>query len=113
MARRAVDSNLFATSETDIHLASSALIFLNSANPTWKKKTLQDMLYKFLEYSTQEVVSRLKKDWAADIEAYDKGHVHMLMFADMLTAGIVEQFPAKFKKYCSKAARIIPIWPHE
>jgi hypothetical protein len=39
-----------------------------------------------------------KKDWASDIEAYDKGHVHMLMFADALTDGIVKQFPNKFKE---------------
>ena len=78
--------------------ADDIAAFLSSANPNWQKKTLQDMLYKHLEYTTQEVVSRLKKDWAADIEAYDKGHEHMLMFADMLTAGIVKQFPAKFKK---------------
>ncbi len=56
------------------------------------------MLYKHLAYTTTEVVSRLKKDWPADIEAYDKGHVHMLMFSDMPTDGIVKQFPEKFKK---------------
>ena len=78
--------------------ADDIAAFLSSANPNWQKKTLQDMLYKHLEYTTQEVVSRLKKDWGADIEAYDKGHEHMLMFADMLTAGIVKQFPAKFMK---------------
>ena len=72
--------------------------FLSSANPNWSKKALQDMLYKHLEYTTQEVVSRLKKDWSSDIEAYDKGHVHMLMFADVLTDGIVKQFPDKFMK---------------
>ena len=72
--------------------------FLSSANPNWSKKALQDMLYKHLEYTTQEVVSRLKKDWSSDIEAYDKGHVHMLMFADVLTNGIVKQFPDKFMK---------------
>jgi len=72
--------------------------FLSGANPNWPKKELVDMLYKHLEYTTTEVVSRLKKDWAADIEAYDKGHEHMLMFADALTDGIVKQFPDKFKK---------------
>lgn len=72
--------------------------FLSSANPNWSKNVLEDMLHRHLEYTTQEVVSRLKKDWAADIEAYDKGHAHMLMFADALTDGIVKQFPNKFRK---------------
>jgi hypothetical protein len=53
-------------------------------------------LYKHLDFTTTEVVSRLKKDWTADIQAYDQGHDHMLMFADMLTEGIVKQFPSKF-----------------
>ncbi len=78
--------------------ADDIAAFLSSANPNWPKKALQDMLYKHLEYTTQEVVSRLGKDWASDIEAYDKGHEHMLMFADALTGGIVKQFPGKFRK---------------
>jgi len=78
--------------------ADEIAAFLSGANPNWPKKVLVDMLYKHLDYTTTEVVSRLKKDWAADIEAYDKGHEHMLMFADALTDGIVKQFPEKFKK---------------
>jgi hypothetical protein len=39
----------------------------------------------------------LKKDWAGDVAAYDKGHVHMLMFADIMAEGIIKQFPEKFK----------------
>jgi hypothetical protein len=78
--------------------ADDISVFLSGANPNWPKNVLQDMLYKHLEYTTQEAVSRLKKDWASDIEAYDKGHVHMLMFSDVLTDGIVKQFPSKFKK---------------
>jgi hypothetical protein len=42
------------------------------------------------------VVSRLQGDWAADIAAYDSNHDHMLMFSDMLTDGIVQQFPTNF-----------------
>ncbi|MGE5717456.1 MAG: glycosyltransferase [Acidobacteriota bacterium] len=70
--------------------------FLSGANPNWPKAVLTDMLYKHLDFTTTEVVSRIKKDWPADIEAYDKGHAHMLMFADALTNGIVKQFPKKF-----------------
>ena len=72
--------------------------FLSGANPHWVKKDLTDMLHKHLDYTAGECVSRLKKDWAADIDYYDKGHMHMLMFADMLTRGIEKQFPEKFKK---------------
>jgi len=79
--------------------ADEIAVFLGGANPkNWPVQTLKDLLYKHLEYTTTEVVSRLKKDWAADIEAYDKGHAHMLMFADALTDGILAQFPEKFRK---------------
>jgi hypothetical protein len=78
--------------------ADDIAAFLSSANPHWQLQTLKDMLYKHLAFTTTEVVSRLKKDWGADIKAYDEGHVHMLMFADALTDGIVKQFPTKFMK---------------
>ena len=71
--------------------------FLSGANPNWPRKDLEDMLQKHLDLTSGEVVGRLKKDWAADIKSYDAGHVHMLMFADMLTDGIAKQFPDKFK----------------
>ncbi len=78
--------------------ADDIAVFLSSANPNWPVQSLKDMLYMHLALTTTEVVSRIKKDWSADIEAYDKGHAHMLMFADMLTDGIVKQFPKKFTK---------------
>jgi len=56
------------------------------------------MLQKHLDFTTGEVVARLKKDWKADIKSYDQGHEHMLMFSDALTDGIIQQFPAKFSK---------------
>ncbi len=78
--------------------ADEIAVFLSGANPNWPVQTLKNMLYVHLALTTTEVVSRLKKDWASDIEAYDKGHAHMLMFADVLTSGIVKQFPKKFVK---------------
>jgi len=72
--------------------------FLNGANPNLGKEVTRSMLRQHLTFTTDEVVARLKKDWAADIKAYDDGHVHMLMFADALTDGIAKQFPGKFKR---------------
>jgi len=71
--------------------------FLSGANPNWSRPELESMLQKHLDLTTGEVAGRLKKDWVADIKSYDEGHVHMLMFADALSAGITKQFPAKFK----------------
>ena len=96
-AANAGDSAGIAEGEKKWHRnADDIADFLSSANPNWPKPVLTDMLYKHLDFTTTEVVSRVKKDWAADIEAYDKGHGHMLMFADALTNGIVKQFPKKF-----------------
>ena len=71
---------------------------LSGANPNWPRKDLEEMLQKHLDLTTGEVVGRLTKDWAKDIESCDEGHLHMLMFADMLSDGITKQFPVKFKK---------------
>jgi phage terminase Nu1 subunit (DNA packaging protein) len=71
---------------------------LSSANPNWHRKSLETMLQRHLDLTTAEVAARLNKDWAADIKAYDDGHAHMLMFADMLADGIAKQFPGKFKR---------------
>jgi len=71
--------------------------FLSGANPNWNNKQLKDMLYKHLQFVTNQVVARLNKNWMADIEAYDLGEDHMLMFSDVITEGIVKQFPQKFK----------------
>lgn len=72
-------------------------VFLSSANPNWPQKDLETMLQKHLDFTTGEVTARLSKDWTADIQAYDEGRTHMMMFADTLTNGIVKQFPEKFK----------------
>lgn len=71
--------------------------FLSSANPNYSYDVLKDMLYKHLQFVTDQAVSRINKNWNADIETYDKGEDHMILFADILTDGIVKQFPQKFK----------------
>lgn len=71
--------------------------FLSSINPHWSEKVLRDMYYVHLQLITDDVTARLKKDWDAETIAFDKGLDHMIEFADILTDGIVKQFPDKFK----------------
>ncbi len=78
--------------------ADDIATFLSGANPNWPKQTLVNLLYAHLAMTKDEVVARLNKDYKAEITAYDKGREHMLMVADVLTDGIVKQFPEKFKK---------------
>ena len=70
--------------------------FLSKANPNWKLNDMKKMMHDHLTLTTDEAVARLKKDYAADIKAYDKVHDEILMMADMLTEGIIKQFPGKF-----------------
>jgi len=75
--------------------ADDMAALLAGANPNWKKPALTDMLHKHLDFVTQQVVARIKMDWQADIQAYDAGFDHMMMFADMLSDGIIKQNPHK------------------
>lgn len=70
--------------------------FLCKANPNWKLNDMKKMMNDHLTLTTEEAVARLKKDYVADVKAYDKVHVEILMMADMLTDGIIKQFPGKF-----------------
>jgi hypothetical protein len=72
--------------------------FLSSANPrSWKPAEMRAMMRSHLRLTTDEVVARLTQKWAADVKAYDRIHVQILHMADMLSDGLVAQFPARFR----------------
>jgi hypothetical protein len=50
-----------------------------------------------LDLTLAEAVARLEGDFQADIAAYDEVHGQILEMADMLSAGIVAEFPKVFK----------------
>jgi hypothetical protein len=78
--------------------ADSIAAVLNSVNPRhWKLAVLKAELHKHLRLTTDEAVARLQGDWAADVAAYDQIHHHALHMADLLSSGLVKQFPRRFR----------------
>ena len=78
--------------------ADEIAAFLSGANPkNWPATEMKQMMHEHLDLTTAEAVAHLKGNWADDVAAYDKIHTQILQMADMLTAGIVNQYPAKFK----------------
>jgi hypothetical protein len=54
------------------------------------------MMKDHLDLTTEEAVARLQGRWTADIAAYDKVHAEILQMSDMLSSGLVAQFPSRF-----------------
>jgi hypothetical protein len=71
---------------------------LNSVNPRfWKLATMKAEMHMHLALTTEEAVARLNGDWKADVAAYDEIHRHILHMSDLLSAGLVKQFPKRFR----------------
>ena len=78
--------------------ADGIAALLAGVNPRhWKLQTMKRELHMHLTLTTNEAVARLHADWTADVAAYDEVHAHMLHLADRLSAGIVAQFPRRFR----------------
>jgi len=77
--------------------ANQIAALLNSANPDhWPLADMQSMMKSHLDLTLEEATARLNEDWSGDVAAYDKVHDEILHMADMLSDGIIKQFPDKF-----------------
>ena len=71
--------------------------FLAAVNPSnWPQEEMREMMAEHLEWTLAEAVARLNADWDADVAAYHRIHRDILQMADMLSIGIIDQFPGKF-----------------
>ena len=78
--------------------ADEIAAFLHAANPDeWPLDEMKLMMRTHLDLTLAEAVARLQRDWPADIAAYDQVHEEILQMADMLSTGIIHQFPKKFR----------------
>jgi hypothetical protein len=70
--------------------------FLAAANPVWKKGEMRQMMKAHITQTIGYASDVLGGNYASAIDKYDQAEAHMLEMADMLTAGLVKQFPDKF-----------------
>lgn len=72
--------------------------FFSSINPYYSREKLRDMLYDHLELTSDEVATRLKKDYNADINAFDKVQQELLNMSQYFVDELVKQFTNCFNK---------------
>ena len=78
--------------------ANQIASFLTKANPSsWPLPMTTQMMKGHLALTTNEAVARLQGKWSTDIAAYDAVHREILQMADMLSTGIIRQFPQRFR----------------
>ena len=72
--------------------------FLHDANPrNWRRGEMRKMMRDHLDLTLAEAVAHLKQDHRTDIRTYDRIHRQILGMADMLSDGIADQFPGRFR----------------
>jgi hypothetical protein len=77
--------------------ADEIATFLHNANPKqWPLATLKSEMNMHLQETLDEASHQLKGDYAASVQDYDHVVNHILGMADILSNGIVQQFPSKF-----------------
>ena len=72
--------------------------FLSAANPKeWPLEDMKSMMREHLDLTLSEAVHQLRGNYSDSVADYDKVHDAILEMADMLSDGIIKQFPAKFR----------------
>jgi hypothetical protein len=72
-------------------------IFLGAANPeNWPEDVMKGHMRTHLDLTLEEAAARIEGRYEDSIAQYDKVHAQILAMADMLSDGIVAQFPDRF-----------------
>jgi hypothetical protein len=71
--------------------------FLSAANPRfWPQAVMRASMKTHLDQTLAEAADELGGDYAGSVAEYEEVHLHILAMADLLSSGIIRQFPNKF-----------------
>ena len=71
--------------------------FLSAANPKyWPQDTMREQMQTHLDQTLQEAVDQIQHNVDKEAGDYDAAHEHILMMADLLSSGIIQQFRGQF-----------------
>lgn len=94
-AAKAGDSRAAANAERRWYAnADEIAAFLARINPYWSEQEWKDMLYEHLAFTKAEAVNILTGKYAEGIAVFDQIEMQALEMADVMTNGIIRQFPA-------------------
>lgn len=97
-AAKAGDNNAAADAEKRWYANADQIAdFLAGINPYWSREDWKAMLYKHLAMTKDEAVNILTGKYLESINGFDEIEEQALVMADMMTNGIINQFPDIFK----------------
>jgi hypothetical protein len=71
--------------------------FLSAANPrSWPDDVMRASMKTHLDQTLTEASDELTGDYAGSVAVYEEIHAHILDMADVLSSGIMQQFPKRF-----------------
>jgi hypothetical protein len=98
-AAKSGDAAKLATAEAAWFANGRAVAdFLHHADPAHlTRSAAREMMKTHLEQVIGQAVDELKGNYAADARAFGPYIQHILNMADMISSGIIEQFPSRFR----------------
>ena len=92
------DATRAADKKRDAHQNADQIAdFLYNANPNnWNRTHLRDMMREHLDLTFAEAEAEINGDYFKSVRTYDEVQTQILAMADMLSEGIVRQFPETY-----------------
>ena len=98
VAARDADTKALGPAVADWYRNAKAIAdFLARANPSWEKGEMRTMMKGHIDQTLAYATAQLQGNYVASIKAYGTAEQHMLHMADLLSDGLVEQFPDRFE----------------